>query len=206
MKNFYYIFLLITKLFLRLRKNKKRLILSSFRKPNTEILRCLFKSFNKSIYNSFLRDLYLVTFSFEKKLFRFLNSFFLLSTDKFLFKQKLICSFYRLPFNKNLSFNNNFFSFFQSLNYYFFLKFISTNIFIYGNKFNSSVISFPKNIKRYTVLRSPHTDKKSREQFDQRINKLAIYVNSEISILLLHYLFNFYRLNTTITNKQLVSL
>lgn len=32
----------------------------------------------------------------------------------------------------------------------------------------------PTQIRRYTVLRSPHTDKKSREQFEMRIHKRLV--------------------------------
>ncbi|MDD5131423.1 MAG: 30S ribosomal protein S10 [Candidatus Methylomirabilota bacterium] len=35
-------------------------------------------------------------------------------------------------------------------------------------------IPLPTKISKYTVLRSPHTDKKSREQFEMRIHKRLI--------------------------------
>lgn len=35
-------------------------------------------------------------------------------------------------------------------------------------------IPLPTKIRRYTVLRSPHVDKKSREQFEMRIHKRLI--------------------------------
>src|SRR5512141_573613 len=35
-------------------------------------------------------------------------------------------------------------------------------------------VLLPTSIKRYTVLRSPHTDKKSREQFEMRIHKRLV--------------------------------
>src|SRR6476661_10119931 len=38
----------------------------------------------------------------------------------------------------------------------------------------SGPILLPTHIKKYTVLRSPHTDKKSREQFEMRIHKRLI--------------------------------
>lgn len=37
-------------------------------------------------------------------------------------------------------------------------------------------IPLPTKIMRFTVLRSPHTDKKSREQFEQRIHKRLIEI------------------------------
>ncbi len=38
----------------------------------------------------------------------------------------------------------------------------------------SGPVLLPVRIKRYTVLRSPHSDKKSREQFEMRIHKRLI--------------------------------
>src|SRR5450755_5072133 len=35
-------------------------------------------------------------------------------------------------------------------------------------------VLLPTNIKKYTVLRSPHADKKSREQFEMRIHKRLV--------------------------------
>lgn len=35
-------------------------------------------------------------------------------------------------------------------------------------------VLLPTTIKKYTVLRSPHTDKKSREQFEMRIHKRLV--------------------------------
>lgn len=38
-------------------------------------------------------------------------------------------------------------------------------------------IPLPTRISRYTVLRSPHVDKKSREQFEVRTHKRLIYLS-----------------------------
>ena len=40
----------------------------------------------------------------------------------------------------------------------------------------SGPILLPVKIRKYTVLRSPHTDKKSRDQFEIRIYKRLIYI------------------------------
>jgi small subunit ribosomal protein S10 len=37
-------------------------------------------------------------------------------------------------------------------------------------------IPLPTRISRYTVLRSPHVDKKSREQFEVRTHKRLLYI------------------------------
>ncbi|NUM34050.1 MAG: 30S ribosomal protein S10 [Candidatus Brocadiae bacterium] len=40
----------------------------------------------------------------------------------------------------------------------------------------SGPVPLPTRIERYTVLRSPHIDKKSREQFEIRTHKRLIYI------------------------------
>ena len=42
----------------------------------------------------------------------------------------------------------------------------------------SGPVLLPVRIRKYTVLRSPHTDKKSREQFEMRIHKRLIDLKS----------------------------
>ncbi len=41
----------------------------------------------------------------------------------------------------------------------------------------SGPVPLPTRIERYTVLRSPHIDKKSREQFESRTHKRIIYIS-----------------------------
>jgi small subunit ribosomal protein S10 len=41
----------------------------------------------------------------------------------------------------------------------------------------SGPVPLPTRIERYTVLRSPHIDKKSREQFEIRTHKRLIYIH-----------------------------
>ena len=40
----------------------------------------------------------------------------------------------------------------------------------------SGPILLPTDIKRYTVLRSPHVDKKSREQFEMKVHKRLVEI------------------------------
>lgn len=42
-----------------------------------------------------------------------------------------------------------------------------------GARFSGPIL-LPTQIRKYTVLRSPHTDKKSREQFEMRIHKRLV--------------------------------
>lgn len=45
----------------------------------------------------------------------------------------------------------------------------------------SGPIPLPTKIERYTVNRSPHVDKKSREQFEIRTHKRLIYISERTS-------------------------
>jgi hypothetical protein len=68
-------------------------------------------------------------------------------------------------------------SYYMFLIYYLFY-FITATLF---NKLRNGVATLPTRIKRYTVLRSPHADKKSREQFELRIHKRVFSFNSFFS-------------------------
>ena len=41
----------------------------------------------------------------------------------------------------------------------------------------SGPVPLPTRVERFTVLRSPHIDKKSREQFEMRTHKRLIYIS-----------------------------
>ena len=45
----------------------------------------------------------------------------------------------------------------------------------------SGPVLLPTHIRKYTVLRSPHIDKKSREQFEMRVHKRLIELRSPTS-------------------------
>ena len=49
-------------------------------------------------------------------------------------------------------------------------------------------IPLPTRINKYTVLRSPHVDKKSREQFIMQVYQTHFGINSECSMFTKHYL------------------
>nr|AKI85105.1 ribosomal protein S10 [Geranium phaeum] len=40
-------------------------------------------------------------------------------------------------------------------------------------------VALPKTISRYTVLRSPHVHKKSREQFETRVHRQLLFIKAE---------------------------
>jgi len=67
------------------------------------------------------------------------------------------------------------------------------SIFIFLNIDQYKQIILPSRIKKITVLRSPHIDKKSREQFQIKKYKKLIYLdflNEKQSVLLLSFLKN----------------
>lgn len=51
----------------------------------------------------------------------------------------------------------------------------SFSFFRFSLFYKKGLVSLPTKIRKYTVLRSPHTDKKSREQFERRTHK-KVYV------------------------------
>lgn len=69
----------------------------------------------------------------------------------------------------------------------------------------SKSISLPTKIQRYTVLRSPHIDKKSREQFEIKHYKklLVIYFNSKnaFEVANIQYIINY--INNSLSGCQL---
>lgn len=75
------------------------------------------------------------------------------------------------------SFNN------RNINSY--INFLSKK-FIKASEFKFNILRLPKTIKKYTVLRSPHVNKKAREQFEMRIytTKLVLeFVPSNLVLL-----------------------
>ena len=69
----------------------------------------------------------------------------------------------------------------------------------------SKSISLPTKIQRYTVLRSPHIDKKSREQFEIKHYKklLIIYFNSEDPFEMANIKFIINYINNSLSGCQL---
>lgn len=73
------------------------------------------------------------------------------------------------------------------LKFFFLKKFKQSKIFKIG------IVFLPKKIRKYTLNRSPHVNKKSREQFETRVYKSYIYLKPLIPLnrksLLLFYFF-----------------
>lgn len=58
--------------------------------------------------------------------------------------------------------------------------------------FSFKIINLPIKIKRYTVLRSPHIDKKSREQFEMKTFNRLLVINYDFSNIDDTYKINFF--------------
>jgi len=56
-------------------------------------------------------------------------------------------------------------------------------------KIKYSFFYLPKKKKRITLLKSPHVNKKAREQFEVRYHNLCIQLNSNIDATILKWLF-----------------
>jgi len=50
-----------------------------------------------------------------------------------------------------------------------------------GSKISGPIL-LPTNIKKYTVIKSPHVDKRGMEQFEMRIHKRLIYVHNPTAV------------------------
>ena len=78
--------------------------------------------------------------------------------------------------------------------------------------FKTKLIFLPKKIKKYTLNKSPHIDKKAREQFETRTYKAIIYIypifllKKESFLIFIYFLKNFFKTNnyTTLVKSKIV--
>ena len=107
------------------------------------------------------------------------------------FSQKILYNFYLqlIPFLNNKLYLN-----YRQKKVYFFI--------------NSTIFFLHKNIKKYTLNRSPHVNKKAREQFETRIYKAIILLKLKNLVLLKKrdLLFIFYILKKFINSSSFSSL
>jgi len=80
----------------------------------------------------------------------------------------------------------HYYSIYSSYSNYIFFYICYFSILIFFSRLKKGVVSLPTSIKKYTVLRSPHTDKKSREQFEIRSHKRLFYFPSLFSTFYVH--------------------
>jgi len=163
-------------------KNEDLNIINSFNKLNNNLLNKIVINLHDSTYlYKILNYLYLKLyfsnfFSISKYFFYISNNS--LKMNNYLYKKN--------KFNFKLKYN---FNILLNLFYFFFINFTYlSNIKIFNlNKF-SSVSKLPNKSSKITILRSPHIDKKAREQFEilthkSYIKSLNFFGNNIINII-----------------------
>lgn len=80
----------------------------------------------------------------------------------------------------------------------FFLENFKKRLKIYINSsfFFINIIRLPKQIKKFTVLRSPHVNKKSKEQFGSYIHKILINlkISNNVDIKIINAFLNYFKI------------
>ena len=147
--------------------------------------------YKKFFFFYFIKKMLTVLFSKIKKIFSFfflnkktIDVSFFTST---ILKESIYSNVSFLNIKNNES-NPSFFSLFD-LNYFtFFLKLF---IFIF-KQLTFSYFAVPLKRNKYTILRSPHVDKKSREQFELKHFYIVLNEVTMFSMASNNYLFNFF--------------
>lgn len=83
-------------------------------------------------------------------------------------------------------------------------RFLKNNLKYFNKVKYFKLIKLPKNEKKFTVLRSPHINKKSKEQFSLKIYKLKIII--KLTRLYLTKLINVFKLLNIGRNKKFLPL
>ena len=100
---------------------------------------------------------------------------------------------------------NNIIAFYTNLKRLLFL-----NTYLFKNKkllfLSLKFFILPKKIKKHTLLRSPHVNKKSREQFETRTYKAIVYINTLCKLKNKSELIILYILKKFINNSLITTL
>lgn len=137
----------------------------------------------------------------KKMLTNFLNQIKDLFTFFFLYKKAINMSTFSNTMLKESIYSSTFFSlknkqeknisFVSCFNLYHFSIFLKLFIFMF-KQLNFSYFSVPLKKNKYTILRSPHIDKKSREQFELKHFYVVLNEVTMFSLSSNNYLFNFF--------------
>jgi len=100
---------------------------------------------------------------------------------------------------------NNLKHFYQQLNYV-----LNKKIFLKNSKknflFQSKMIFLPSSVKKFTLNKAPHIDKKAREQFETRIYKSVFIIKPSIPLTKKSFLILFFILKKAIKTSISTSL
>jgi len=143
---------------------------------------------------------YHLKFFQNKELLFFIKSFFILHENFFFYKyiiyffiKSVSISSYYLHFSNMLSTLNSYKTFYSI--YFLYIRFLKVN-----KSISFGLAFLPKKLSTFTVLRSPHIDKRSREQFRltkyKKVLHFPIFFNSN----------NFYILKKSFLFKHGVSI
>lgn len=168
-------------------KYSSSLILNSFRKNDIEIISKFITKLKFRIFRNIVDNLLLVKIKVLSKIFLFLfldNNIVLGNNKKSLFEIINLNYFYtdinNILFSNNYkiyNYNNNMHLFYNFMYDLCLLNFILE--YLSGLRIKS-FSHMPKKRKHFTVLKSPHTDKKSREQFSLVSYRKFIYDKFDI--------------------------
>jgi hypothetical protein len=189
-------------------KLKKKIIVQAFNTYNFSF----FFSATKRLYNTILNKLNFVIYN--KKIRLLLRMLHLLDSYGFFSMGSLFC-YFKLTSSKyfdifNLTIDNKplfledyVYSISQSIyeDVLSLLILCSVNKKLISNSLLNSIVALPTKKTKYTVLRSPHTDKKSREQFALSVYKQIIYFSYYIDNDLINLLIKYFEFYTKISYK-----
>lgn len=181
----------------------RQLFFFFFLKKNDQYKLSFFKHYN--FYNCLNNSFYFSYFPFSLvSLFFFSDSFF----------HSLFNKFYLMDFfyKGNISFGNNFIFnleqyFFFPQKVFFYSRVEDIRLFFFFKRFFQlykmyklfSFVHLPLKIKKFIFLRSPHVDKKAREQLEIRLYRFSFYISFFDIILNLASILGSFKINLNIS-------
>ncbi len=140
----------------------------------------------------FLKRLFLNLFNQLKSIYSFLvlkkKNYFISNYSNLFIKESLFSdSFCTLKQKNNLNYNFN-----NTISIYYIMLFSKLFFFMFKSA-NLSYFSLPIKKNKYTILRSPHIDKKSREQFELKHSYIVLNELSLFSFANNMFLFNSFK-------------
>lgn len=149
-------------------KNEDLNVISSFDKLNNNLLNKIIINLYESNYLYKILNYLYLKYNLNNLFFN--NKFFLYLKNNNLRINNYLCS--KNKFNFKIKYN---FNIFLNLFYFYFIHFVHiSNMKILNTNKLSSISKLPNKSSKITILRSPHIDKKAREQFEILTHKSYI--------------------------------
>lgn len=161
------------------------LVIKSFYKNEELILSNNLKSINNNLSYVFYNNLYNTCFLYKLLSFFYIknlsdssyfksSNYYNFNKNSFLFNTKLLKSINHFHIEKNTNKSKFFNNYYLILVYLYFIEFSHHLNMKILNESKYSVSKLPNKSKKITLLRSPHIDKRSREQFEIVTHKSLI--------------------------------